>query len=393
VRLAHEALIGRWERAREQLAADREFLAWRNGLEVARRAWQRAPEGFKSDALLMGFALTQARQKLTSDPEGIGDDDRNFIVQSCKAARRRRLRMGSLVGGLVGIIVASFAAYANEQRLRNFFFLFAHVHALKAENERRLIPGNSFWECNRSEGNYSSYCPEMVVVPVGTFKMGSPEGEKDRDYNEGPLHEVTIAKPFAVSRVEVTFDQWDACVQSGGCNLPGAGVSAWGRGKQPAVYISWDDATQYLAWLAKITGQPYRLLSEAEWEYAVRAGGVTTYSFGDDPAVLDDYAWYNVNSGGAHPVGEKTPNAFGLYDMHGNVWEWVEDCYHSNYDYSAAPTDGSAWTSGDCSSRVLRGGSWVNDPRFLRSAVRDRGTTGIRNFNIGFRVGRTLLPP
>jgi formylglycine-generating enzyme required for sulfatase activity len=142
-------------------------------------------------------------------------------------------------------------------------------------------------------------------------------------------------------------------------------------------------------WLSGLTGQQYRLLSEAEWEYAARARTTGPYSFEDDESVLGEYAWYGKNSGNrTHPVGEKKPNGFGLYDMHGNVWEWVEDCYHDSYQ--EAPSDGSAWIAGACGERVVRGGAWGGNPRDLRSAVRGGNTPGNRTNVLGFRVGRTL---
>jgi formylglycine-generating enzyme required for sulfatase activity len=158
------------------------------------------------------------------------------------------------------------------------------------------------------------------------------------------------------------------------------------------INVSWDEAQRYVAWLSSMTGKSYRLLSEAEWEYAARAGTTTRYSFGDDEAELGQYAWYRENSNNrAHPVGEKMPNAFGVFDMHGNVWEWVEDCYHDAYE--GAPVDGATWTTGGCAARVIRGGSWNDDPRNLRSAERDRDLAVDRASGLGFRVGRALLTP
>jgi formylglycine-generating enzyme required for sulfatase activity len=235
----------------------------------------------------------------------------------------------------------------------------------------------------------------MVVVPAGEFMMGSPESEENRNVHESPQHKVTIAKPFAVSKFEVTFEEWDVCVLLGGCNVK-PGDQAWGRGKRPVINMSWDDAKEYVAWLSKQTGKPYRLLSEAEWEYAVRARTTITgesfrFSFGDDESKLEQYAWYAANSGSkTQQVGTKGPNAFALYDMHGNVWEWVEDCYVDSYD--GAPIDGSARTSGDCATRVVRGGSWNFNPENLRSANRGRLSIVFRSNGIGFRVGRMLTP-
>jgi formylglycine-generating enzyme required for sulfatase activity len=232
----------------------------------------------------------------------------------------------------------------------------------------------------------------MVVVPAGEFVMGSPANEKDRKKNEDPQHEVVLAKPLAVSKFEVTFDEWDACVAYGDCE-PQVSDSGWGRGRQPVINVTWDDAQQYVAWLSKMTGKPYRLLSEAEWEYAARAGTQAAYSWGDEIGKGNA----NCNGCGSQwdrkqtaPVGSFKQNAFDLYDMHGNVWEWVEDCYHGNYD--GAPTDSSAWTAvgGDCSLRVVRGGSWFSGPS--RSAHRDGGTSGSRLNFLGFRIGRTLTP-
>ena len=221
--------------------------------------------------------------------------------------------------------------------------------------------------------------------------MGSPATEKGRYANEGPQHSVTIAKPFAVSKFDVTFADWDACVSVGGC--PQVSDSGFGRGTRPVINVSWDEAQQYVAWFSKMTGRPYRLLTEAEWEYAARAGSTTAYFWGDEigkgnaNCIGCGSQWDNRQTS---PVGSFKPNAFGLYDMAGNVWQWVQDCYHDNYD--GAPTDGSAWTIGDCSQRVVRGGSWVNNPQNLRSANRDRITTDNRINDIGFRVGRTLTP-
>jgi formylglycine-generating enzyme required for sulfatase activity len=234
----------------------------------------------------------------------------------------------------------------------------------------------------------------MVVLPAGEFMMGSPANEKGRFANEGPQHRVTIARPFAVSKFEVTFADWDACVSVSGCPQEGpANDAGWGRGTRPAIYLSWDDARHYLGWLSRMTGKAYRLLTEAEWEYAARAGKTTTYYWGDE------IGKNNANCNGCGslwdgrqtaPVGSFAPNPFGLYDILGNVWEWVEDCYQD--DYSGAPADGSAWTAGNCKFRVIRGGSWLINPLGLRSANRSGLPTDNRVDGLGFRVGRTLTP-
>ena len=195
-----------------------------------------------------------------------------------------------------------------------------------------------------------------------------------------------------MSKFELTFAEWDACVAHGDCAAH-VSDSGWGRGQQPAINVSWDDAQNYVAWLSRITGKTYRLLSEAEYEYAARAGRQTVYPWGDD------LGRNNANCDGCGgqwgrkqtaPVGSFAANGFGLYDMVGNVWEWAEECYHDNYN--GAPADGTAWTGGDCYTRVVRGGSWVNGPQNLRSASRNRSSTDGRSGDLGFRVGRTLTP-
>ena len=235
-------------------------------------------------------------------------------------------------------------------------------------------------------------CPDMVVMPAGSFTMGSPASEAG-GYSEGPQHNVAFAQQFAVGRFAVTFEEWDACVADGSCNGWKPPDEGWGRGRRPVINVSWADAKAYSGWLSKKTGKTYRVLSEAEREYATRAGTTTAYSWGNE------IGRGNANCSGCGspwdgrqtaPVGSFKPNAFGLYDMHGNVWEWVEDCYHDNY--KGAPADGSAWTIGDCVRRRLRGGSWRDDPQNLRSASRNWVAAGDRSYFLGFRVGRTLSP-
>ena len=226
-------------------------------------------------------------------------------------------------------------------------------------------PGETFRDCPD--------CPEMVSIPAGSFIMGSPLSEKGRDSDETQAT-VAISMPFAAGKYEVTFAEWDACMAAGGCSGYRPADSGWGRGRQPVINVSWKDAMQYAQWLSQKTGKTYRLLSEAEWECASRAGAAATYSFGNEETQLGKYAWYNANSGKqAHPVGEKLPNAFGLHDVHGNVWEWVEDCYN-----------------GDCAYHVLRGGAWSYSPRLLRAAARGWSDSAERNYFIGFRLARTL---
>jgi formylglycine-generating enzyme required for sulfatase activity len=246
----------------------------------------------------------------------------------------------------------------------------------------------------------------MIVVPAGIFTMGSPASEPQRAVHEGPQHEVRLAKQFAVGKFAVTFDEWDACVGDGGCNRYRPSDSDWGRGKRPVIKVNWDDAKAYVAWLSRKTGKTYRLLSESEREYVTRAGTTTPFWWGS--SISPQQANYNGNfvygSGSAFdnsgskggfrqrtvPVDSFQPNPWGLYQVHGNVWEWVEDCYRDSY--AGVPTDGSASTSGDCGRRVVRGGSWFDLPTFLRSAHRYGDDSGDRDHALGFRVGRTLTP-
>ena len=233
----------------------------------------------------------------------------------------------------------------------------------------------------------------MVVVPEGSFLMGSPTDEAGRFDDEGPAHRVTIARPFAVGVYEVTFAEWDACVSGGGCGGRRPDDRGWGRGRRPVINVSWKDAKAYVEWLSRRTGEAYRLLSEAEWEYVARAGTRTRYWWGDKigwKRACCSGCWDRWGGRQTAPVGSFSANAFGLHDVHGNVNEWVEDCW--NESYRGAPRDGSAWTSGSCGLRVLRGGHWSSLPGHLRSAVRGTRTSLLWFNDPGLRVARTLAP-
>ena len=239
--------------------------------------------------------------------------------------------------------------------------------------------------------------PEMVVIPAGTFRMGCVSGQDCED-DEFPVHDVTIPEAFEVSVYEVTFAQWDACVAGGGCGGYRPYDEGWGRGNRPVINVSWADAQAFVSWLSRYTGEDYRLLSEAEWEYVARAGTETAYSWGD--AIGRNQA--NCSQSGSRregcrdrwdrtaPVGSFQANAFDVHDMHGNVYEWVEDC--RNDSYRTAPSDGGAWLSEDCGWRVLRSGSWASRAKGVRSASRGANITGTRAGALGFRVARTLTP-
>jgi formylglycine-generating enzyme required for sulfatase activity len=332
----------------------------------------------------------------------------------------------ALVGALIVAFVGVFVCGGN---WRGIFSTAAEAQR-GAEEARRdpaadVTPGSdrSFRD-TLANGQPCPKCPEMVVVPAGSFMMGSPSTEQGRFDNEGPQHSVQISRPFAAGKFHITVDEFAAFVTETGYDA-GSNCLAfmYGRrelredsswrdpgfaqsGSHPVVCLNWNDAKAYVAWLSRKTEKPYRLLTEAEFEYAARAGTATRYFFGDDEKdmcrygngadqtaksrIPADWTFLPCYDGYAYtsPIGGFSPNAFGLYDMHGNAREWLEDCWHD--DYNGAPSDGSAWTAGDCSRRVLRGGAWLDSPWDLRAASRSQTTTSLRNYGIGFRLGRTL---
>ena len=279
--------------------------------------------------------------------------------------------------------------------------------------------GTKFRDCRQPQ------CPELVVVPLWSYRMGSPSSEVGRGDDEGPVHQVTIGRPFAVGVYEVTRGEFARFVSETGRSM---GDSCWtyegGEWKErsgrhwmspgysqadnhPVVCVNWDDAKAYVRWLSVKTRHEYRLLSEAEWEYVARAGTRTARYWGESESGQCRYAngadrmakrhnsgWTVADCDDRYyqtsPTGTYEANGFGLHDVLGNVWEWVEDCW--NDSYRGAPSDGRAWESesGDCGRRVVRGGSWGNSPGSLRSANRYGVTTGDRNYLAGFRVARTL---
>ena len=295
------------------------------------------------------------------------------------------------------------------------------LRAEAAERSRVPAVGKRFRDCD------GTWCPELVVVPAGSFRMGSPSSEAGRDDDEGPVHRVRIAQPFAVGVYEVTVGQWRAFVSETGHST---GDSCWryedGEWKErsgrswrnpgfsqsddhPVACVSWREAQSYVGWLSRKTGEKYRLLSEAEWEYAARGGTSTARYWGEGEAGqcrhgngadktlkerYGDWKWSTARCRDGHvhtsPVGTYVANGYGLHDVLGNVWEWTMDCW--NESYAGAPADGNAWESGNCSRRVLRGGSWGSEPRYLRSAYRSGNVTGNRYFSSGFRIARTLTP-
>jgi formylglycine-generating enzyme required for sulfatase activity len=392
----HEALLRQWGLLHGWLTEDAGLLSVMDGVKRAARDW--AANGKSAAWLTHMTSRLEASERLRGRADlaaSLEPTDHEYLA-ACRAAeaaakgRKRRAQAAIyllLVGIIVGLVGWIEQDYIKQQinwfsTMRPYMVANIRPFVLTAAAERALKPHASFRECAKD-------CPEMVVVPAGSFMMGSPASEKGRDASEEPTHTVTIARPFAVSKWHVTFADWDACAAVGGC--PQIRDNGMGRDSKPVINVNWEEAQQYVTWLSAMTGRSYRLLTEAEWEYAARAGTTTTYYWGD-----------NIGQGNANckgcgspwdnretsPAGSFKPNAFGLYDMHGNAWQWVEDCFHD--DYEDAPVDGSAWISGECKTRVIRGGGYINSPSQLRIARRADNPSDNKDHMLGFRIARTL---
>jgi formylglycine-generating enzyme required for sulfatase activity len=301
------------------------------------------------------------------------------------AAKKKSSRPGTrwiVAAGLAAAVVAGIGAYIAIPHLRSLLTSPARPVPVDRAVER------AFPDCPTG-------CPMMIVVPTGSFNMGSEDGEPNRGNDEGPVRKVTIRKIFLAAKYPVTFEEWDYCHAHGGCAGLLPSDNNWGHGRQPVINVSWQDAQSYIEWLSKYTGHKYRLLTEAEREYIARAGtttpfwwgeGITTAEanydgrkrYGDEPAGLFRQRTLTVDT--------FPPNPLGFYQTSGNTWDWVEDCYHDSYEQ--APTDSSAWLTGDCAHRVLRGGSWGSQPRNVRSAARWKQPIDTREPYYGFRVAR-----
>lgn len=389
----------------EALLTDIVWIREHTRFGEAARGWMEA--GRPRGSLLRSPTLEMAEHWIASRPQRAPQPTEEicaFIAASRRdehaTARLRQIVLVSIFVLLVGIIFG-LVGWINQDYLKTRWrwytserpFAAANIwpYILAREQEQALKPNDIFRECLPDKNK--DYCPEMVALSSGSFAMGSPATEPGHIQNEAPVHEVTIAYSLAVSRFSITFDEWDTCVAYGDCRQ--VSDAGFGRGKLPAIFIAWNDAKDYTAWLSKMTGKTYRLLSEAEYEYATRAGNTTAYPWGDDIRANGkamshcDDCGSELDNKPTVPVGSFPPNQFGLYDMVGNVFEWVEDCMHINYN--GAPTDGSAWLSGgNCGWRIVRGGSSIGNRTLLRSAGRGWGTITGSEFNQGFRVARTL---
>jgi formylglycine-generating enzyme required for sulfatase activity len=385
---AHEALLRQWGLLQGWLSDDTGLLTLLDDIKRAARDW--AANAKASSWLAHGGDRLRAAERLMARPDlaaNLEPTDQMYLA-ACQwqvrsermRARRTKWAMSALAASVCGVAVLAYFKIIDPANLEGVY-----NGARNRMADASLLPGDSKRDCG------SEACPEMVVLPLGEYMMGSsPETAYDKD--EGPQHKVTIARPFLVSKNEVTFAEWDACYAAEGCTFQPSDLD-WGRGNHPVINVSWNDIQLYVKWLSTKTGMPYRLLTEAEWEYAASAGMTTLYSWGDKVgqgnANCDGCKsqWSNKQTA---PVGSFKPNAFGLYDMHGNVWEWVQDCYDEN-GYATAPKDGSAAPDTPNCSRVLRGGSWNDGPGRMRSAARSGYERDKRN-NVGFRVARALTP-
>ena len=395
------------EEARERESTLQAEEAERRRLDEERRAAERRADDAAFAEAQRLHTPSGYETYLTAYPDGrhVGEV-RNLLARTAESvelalglapAERERVQLGlASLGYAVGVPDGEFgersrtaiADYQRGQGLTETGYLTAELRdALVALGEMMQTAGpvgTEFRDC--------AWCPEMMVVPAGSFLMGSPASEEGRDVDEGPVHRVTIAAPFAVGKHEVTFAEWDACRTDGGC-MHHPDDEGWGRDRRPVINVSWDDAGAYVRWLSRETGERYRLLSESEWEYAARSGSQTRYAWGNEVErnrANCDGCGSRWDGKSTAPVGSFAANAFGLHDLHGNVREWVKDCW--NGSYAGAPADGTAWASGNCDLREARGGSWFYFSRHLRSADRNGYTSGARLNYVGFRVARELTP-
>ncbi len=363
VEVSHEALIRQWGQLKNWVDDDRHFLAWQQRLGISIKEWERSNRS--ADLLLRGLPLTEAVGWLQNKPDAFSPAERQFVT----ASQNRKIKAGvlvAIVSILVLLLIGGPIVWLGKLGVTvpyAWSIVQARLHLVEIRE------------------------PDMVEIPGGEFQMGDMEGLGSPQ--EQPIRTVTIA-PFHLGKHEVTFDEYDQFVE-----LTASSYSPkyqnWGRGRRPVIHVSWEDAKAYAAWLSQVTGKFYRLPSEAEWEYAARNGSnQETWAGTSEESELGNYAVYGGDK--TAEVGSKQPNEFGLYDLSGNVYEWVEDCWHENYQ--KAPEDGSAWreaNGGDCIQRVIRGGAWnYNDPEFLRSSNRDRFTPDFRLSFLGFRLAQDI---
>ena len=356
VEVSHEALIRQWGLLKEWVEQDRQFLVWQQRLSMAIKEWKR--NGQSAGLLLRGQPLAEARERLKNKPGACSLDEQQFIHISRRA---KYLRLMAMVLPLLVVGVMGVWLFQSELTL--------HQALLTARSKVMSIHQE----------------PEMVRIPGGTFAQGDVEGVGHAD--EQPLRDVTVPE-FLLGKFEVTFEEYQRYTIAMGKDLPND--ENWGEGQRPVINVSWDDAKAYAQWLSEATGKPYRLSTESEWEYVARSGDKQeTWAGTSEESELVNYAVFGAIK--TVEVGSKQRNEFWIYDLSGNVWEWVEDCWHDNYN--GAPTDGAAWLEAGgaiCTQRVIRGGAWGNGPGTIRSSDRDRGSPVNLNDFIGFRLAQDI---
>ncbi|MDX2155000.1 MAG: SUMF1/EgtB/PvdO family nonheme iron enzyme [Hyphomicrobiaceae bacterium] len=389
IEVVHEALLRQWGVLQGWLAEDAGLLGVVDSIKRAARDWA-ANEKLDDWAVHRSDRLRSTESVLARpDLKGVLEPTDLAYLRACRSAERRqrasRTRMRVLAAVLTLLILAGGVGWINRTLIEQHAYRLVNFwpYTLSASAIGGLKPGDVFRECARD-------CPEMVVISAGAFTMGSSPVEAGHADDEAPQRIVNIAAPFAVSRFEVTFDDWDACVRHAGCATR-ARDHGWGRGRRPVIYISWPDAKAYAEWLSKQTGANYRLLTEAEWEYVARAGAKGPFPpdemAGQGAANCEGCGstWDEVKTA---PVGSFSPNAFGLYDTKGNVWEWVEDCWRK--PYPAGRNDAGAVDVPDCQRRVLRGGAWNYRTEGTRPSFRYAAPPVVRDFAFGLRLARDL---
>lgn len=360
VEVAHEALIRNWSQLKSWVYLNREFLAWQQQLNTTRQRWEESqqPVGL----LLRGLPLREALGWLNKEPDSFSAQERHFVMTSKSHVLRRR-GLATATALLALLVVGVPLLWLAREGVTLQYASSIVMARLKLVNVTE---------------------PEMVQIPGGAYHRGSYERR-----TEQPLNEKVVVKSFFIGKHEVTFQEYDDYVKLTGGREPSD--ESWGRRTHPVINVSWKDAAAYVKWLSQATGKRYRLPTESEWEYAARSGeSADTWAGTSDKNELDKYAVISRSSG-TEVVGSKEPNKFGLVDMSGNVKEWVEDCWHGHYINS--PKDGSVWLAeggGDCSQRVLRGGSWSNELSNVRASSRVEHSADDRNNTIGFRLAQDI---
>jgi formylglycine-generating enzyme required for sulfatase activity len=396
---AHEALLRQWGLLHGWLREDSGLLGIMHGVKRASRDW--AANAKNATWLTHTTDRLKAAERLFERVDlaaNLEPTDRDYLAACRDSERltlRARKRTRTVVGTLAAGLIVGATGWFNQAFLQVQWHWFTIVrpyivanirpHVLTESTEQALKPFASFRECAKD-------CPAMIVIPPGSFMMGSPESEQNRHSSEGPQQKITIAQTFAVSKFPVTFADWDVCVAVGGCQQ--ATKPSLGRDNKPVINVNWHEAKQYVTWLSQMTGRSYLLLTEAQWEYAARAGTATAYPWGSEIG-LENANCDSCGSerdkrdkDGTSPVGSFKPTVFGLFDMHGNVGQWVEDCFGS---LDMVPPDGAASAETAACRRVVRGGSWRDQPGLVRSASRSSHAPNSRRNHIGIRVGRSLM--